>query len=246
MTDFNKFIETSPKLAKLVKKILSEEKTPKTKRQQYIIMASEKASNLFNSINLLNINGYIKEAAQLVRSQMELQFITQYLFQDKTDKRLEKYLDYYNVYRKKLYDNFKANDVQVDLFKDIYLGKKITEKEIQMYAENAQSKHRYPRRGWSEKSLYQMVNETSGIEFYRHYYYLYSEAIHSSIANLYEYFPNPQQEKSNLYLLMSNTMVSFLACILIFQKYCKEFNLPLLKDTEALMTQLGLEIEREE
>lgn len=248
MDDFNKFIKASTELDELTSQILSKVKPCKTKRQQYVVMAANKTFNLFKSIKMLNSSGYIREAAQLVRSQMELQFITQYLFQDRTDKLIEKYLDYYNVYRKRLYYNLKANELEPELFetfKDILIGEKFTEKDIQKYAENAQFKHHYPRHGWSEKSLYQMVHETNGIEFYRHYYYLYSEAIHSSIANLYEYFPDSQKQNDIRYLLMTNTMVSFLACILIFQQYCKEFKLPMIKEVEDLMAQVGLEVERD-
>jgi len=248
MGNFNKFIKASTELDKLAGHILSEVKPCKTKRQQYMVMAVNKIFNLFKSIKMLDSNGYLREAAQLVRSQIELQFVTQYVFQDKTDKRLEKYLDYYNVYRKKLYDNLKANDLELELFKtfkDILIGEKFTEEDIQKYAESAQLKHHYPRHGWSNKSLYQMIDETNGMEFYRHYYYLYSEAIHSSIANLYEYFPSHQKGESNMYLLMTNTMVSFLTCILIFQRFCKEFKLPMINEVEDLMERLGLEIERD-
>lgn len=248
MEDFNKFIKASTILDKLTSHILSEVKPCKTKRQHYMVMAANKIFNLFKSTKMLDSNGYVREAAQLVRSQIELQFITQYIFQDKTDKRLEKYLDYYNVYRKKLYDNLKANDLELELFKifkDILIGEKFTEENIQKNAESAQLKHNYPRHGWSDKSLYQMIDETHGMEFYRHYYYLYSEAIHSSIASLYEYFPGHQKGESKIYLLMTNTMVSFLTCILIFQRYCKEFKLSLIKEVEDLMVQVDLEVERD-
>lgn len=247
-SNIENFTETYPKLIKITKLILDEKRPYKTVKQLYITMAANKTSNLQEAITILDINGYFREAAQLVRSQMELQFQTQYLYSDKTGEEINKYLDYYDVYREKLYDNIETNDIEPNLskiFKEILLGKEFTEAEIRKRAKNAQLRHKYSRNGWSEKSLYQMVKETDGLEFYRHYYFLYSEAIHSSVSNLQDYLSDNDKKQPGYYLLMTNTMVSFLASVLIIQQYCIEFNLPIfLKEVENLMTQVGLETER--
>ncbi len=135
------------------------------------------------SIILLCQNGLGQDAFMLERTLFELMVISLYIDLDKTGERLDRYMAYDHVTRKKLYNYVGMRE---ELLKDPRATPEVF-KTIEENYKEATDQYDYKGLAWSDKTIEEMAREINRWEAYKTVYKLQCILGHSEARSINEY-----------------------------------------------------------
>lgn len=194
--NINKLFTLCKKLQLLADSITDERKWINASKGHYVAMSFGKGYKTYSAILLLCRNGYGQDALVLARTLFELTVNTLYIFSDSTDGRIDRYLAYQWVIRKKAIDYY-LKDAQltkmlVDKFKE--KGKGETIKKVQERAKEVQEQYKYTNNRWSKYDLSIMAEEVGLEGVYKTLYKVQNDLVHSTVGSIDDYLLFENQE----------------------------------------------------
>ncbi|MBI3335762.1 MAG: hypothetical protein HY001_04680 [Candidatus Portnoybacteria bacterium] len=163
---------------------------PDSDKSFFIAFIIGKAYKTHKAIMLLCKQGYGEDAFMLARTLFELMITTSYIFQDDSDERLMRYMEYDWVTRKKMYDYAVTKDELSEA-----LNKKVGHEkggrgvinQVQTEYKRVMTKYKYNKNGWSDKSISGMAESIGRGDAYNTVYKLQCIVAHTNARSINEY-----------------------------------------------------------
>jgi hypothetical protein len=162
----------------------------------FTAFAITKTLKTYKAVILLCRNEYGEDAFMLTRTLFELVITTSYILQDKTKKRLLRYLEHDWVIRKKMYDYIATKDDLLDKLNQEAnsRGETNTIENVKSEYEKVMKKYKYNHTGWSDKSISKMAESVGRIDMYNTVYRLQCMMSHSNARSINEYVEEKNEE----------------------------------------------------
>lgn len=172
-------------LRNLAEKCLVKHPEPRKEKEAILLYAIAKAEKTLGAIILLCQNGMGEDATILSRTLFELSLTVEYILNDKSNYMAERYLSYDWIQRIKSYAYIKTSTSAGVLSKPENV--RIIE-DVEKHAQEAQSKYKYNKLGWSDISIYKMAELFSKTGLYNTAYSIQCSLSHSNPRTMNDYF----------------------------------------------------------
>ncbi len=221
-----------------------------TRKGHYLAMAFGKGYKTYAAILLLCRHGYGQDALVLARTLFELIVNTLYIFSDSTDGRIDRYLDYQWIIRKKAISYYLQDEQKTKMLTDKFKEKGKTEdtiERIQQRAKEVQKQYGYKKNTWAEFNLSVMSRDVSLEHIYKTLYKVQNDLVHSTAGGIDDYL-SFESEKNEVTVKIASDYKwveqSLFANFHMFSLLTGQFSLYFSLGKEAELQELPKELEK--
>ncbi|MFA5359932.1 MAG: DUF5677 domain-containing protein [Patescibacteria group bacterium] len=172
-------------LRNLAEKCLVKHPEPRKEKEAILLYAIAKAEKTLSAIILLCKNGMGEDATILSRTLFELSLTVEYILNDKSNYQAERYMSYDWIQRINSYEYIKTSTSAEVLNKPENIR---IIKDVDKHAQEAQSKYKYNKFGWSDVSIHKMAEQFGKVGLYRTAYNIQCSLSHSNPRTMNDYF----------------------------------------------------------
>jgi len=187
---YKTLLSFNQELRNLADKIMDRDQKMVGPKDMFTAFAIGKGNKTHRAALLLSKQGYGEDASILARSLFDLLINLLYILDDETDGRAYRYFQYDWILRKKMFSYALGKPELIYKIQERINNPRpddTTIQEVKEQAKLAQQKYNYSKKGWSDKSLYDMAQDVGRTDAYKTVYRLQCQLDHNASRSMNEY-----------------------------------------------------------